>query len=205
MSKEPSEEAKAAAQEIHTIYRGAISDFGLEAREGSGDNTKRLLTERIQVAIDKALASQSEELRQWKEFSAPYAETPTGLKTELEELEAQVAEERRQFKNFHRLLCERFNCAHDEIDWKRDQVSVIEFIAKQVAALTLDKELFDRFYSVWVECESTRGCYSCCPEHDCRCPKCGQVRDETCNCGRDKINALENQILERQNAAKAKP
>ena len=33
------------------------------------------------------------------------------------------------FKNFHRLLCERFGYGHDEKDWQRDQVSLIEFIA----------------------------------------------------------------------------
>lgn len=35
------------------------------------------------------------------------------------------------FKNFHRLLCERFGYVHDEIDWKRDQLSLIEHIASQ--------------------------------------------------------------------------
>jgi len=35
-----------------------------------------------------------------------------------------------QFKNFHRLLCERFGYTHDEKDWKRDQLSLIEHIAK---------------------------------------------------------------------------
>ncbi|CDY79430.1 hypothetical protein BGLT_02211 [Caballeronia glathei] len=33
------------------------------------------------------------------------------------------------FKNFHRLLCERFGYVHDENDWKRDQLSLIEHIA----------------------------------------------------------------------------
>jgi hypothetical protein len=37
------------------------------------------------------------------------------------------------FKNFHRNLCERFGYSHDDIDWKRDQVSLIEFIATQVS------------------------------------------------------------------------
>jgi len=37
-----------------------------------------------------------------------------------------------EFKNFHRVLCERFGYTHDEVDWKRDQVSLIEWIAKQV-------------------------------------------------------------------------
>ena len=36
-----------------------------------------------------------------------------------------------EFKNFHRALCERFGYTHDERDWKRDQVSLIEWIAKQ--------------------------------------------------------------------------
>jgi len=32
------------------------------------------------------------------------------------------------FKNFHRALCERFGYVHDEKDWERDQVSLIEYI-----------------------------------------------------------------------------
>lgn len=36
-----------------------------------------------------------------------------------------------EFKNFHRLLCERFGYVHDPIDWKRDQISLIEYIASQ--------------------------------------------------------------------------
>jgi hypothetical protein len=35
-----------------------------------------------------------------------------------------------EFKNFHRLLCERFGYVHDEKDWRRDQLSLIEHIAK---------------------------------------------------------------------------
>lgn len=38
------------------------------------------------------------------------------------------------FKNFHRLLCERFDYSHDEKDWQRDQLSLIEFIAARLAA-----------------------------------------------------------------------
>lgn len=37
------------------------------------------------------------------------------------------------FKNFHRLLCERFGYTHDEKDWRRDQLSLIEHIAAQSA------------------------------------------------------------------------
>jgi hypothetical protein len=34
-----------------------------------------------------------------------------------------------EFKNFHRLLCERFDYVHDPVDWKRDQLSLVEWIA----------------------------------------------------------------------------
>lgn len=34
------------------------------------------------------------------------------------------------FKNFHRSLCARFDYPHDEKDWRRDQVSLEEHIAK---------------------------------------------------------------------------
>jgi hypothetical protein len=37
-----------------------------------------------------------------------------------------------QFKNFHRALCERFGYCHDEKDWQRDQLSLIEHIAAQL-------------------------------------------------------------------------
>jgi hypothetical protein len=45
---------------------------------------------------------------------------------------APVQDSDHEFKNFHRLLCERFGYTHDEVDWKRDQISLIEWIAKQV-------------------------------------------------------------------------
>lgn len=37
------------------------------------------------------------------------------------------------FKNFHRLLCERFGYVHDEQDWRRDQLSLIEHIVASTA------------------------------------------------------------------------
>lgn len=40
---------------------------------------------------------------------------------------------RGEFKNFHRLLCDRFGSAHDEIDWERDQLSLIEWIVNRGA------------------------------------------------------------------------
>lgn len=41
-----------------------------------------------------------------------------------------------KFKSFHRLLCERFGYTHDEKDWRRDQLSLIEHIAKRRAVVT---------------------------------------------------------------------
>lgn len=46
-----------------------------------------------------------------------------------------AANDSHDFKNFHRLLCERFGYAHDEKDWLRDQLSLIEWIAKQSAGV----------------------------------------------------------------------
>jgi len=49
-----------------------------------------------------------------------------------------------EFKNFHRLLCERFDYVHDEADWKRDQISLIEWIAKRKEAVDHQRdELFN--------------------------------------------------------------
>jgi len=45
-----------------------------------------------------------------------------------------------EFKNLHRALCERFGYYHDELDWRRDQVSLIEHIAKLCAAPQEDKD-----------------------------------------------------------------
>ena len=36
------------------------------------------------------------------------------------------------FNNFHRQLCERFGYSHDEVDWQRDQISLIEHIAAEL-------------------------------------------------------------------------
>ncbi len=48
------------------------------------------------------------------------------LLREVEALRADAA----AFKNFHRSLCARFSYAHDEKDWRRDQVSLEEHIAR---------------------------------------------------------------------------
>lgn len=46
------------------------------------------------------------------------------------------------FKNFHRNLCERFGYHHDPVDWKRDQASLEEHIAKQFGLEYLTDHLF---------------------------------------------------------------
>ena len=46
-----------------------------------------------------------------------------------------LASAREEFKNFHANLCKRFGYCHDEKDWRRDQASLEEHIAKQLTAL----------------------------------------------------------------------
>ena len=57
-------------------------------------------------------------------------------------------------------------------------------------------DLLKEFYRVWTRCESTRGCYSCCPPHDVRCPKAHRP-DAVCFCGRDELDALGAEIRKR--------
>jgi hypothetical protein len=74
------------------------------------------------------------------------AEPVRALIAERDQLAAtlrQQAESDHDFKNFHRLLCERFGYAHDEKDWKRDQLSLIEWIARQQAGRVDEDEGFD--------------------------------------------------------------
>jgi len=52
--------------------------------------------------------------------------------------------------------------------------------------------LLRQFYYCWTMAESTRGCYSCCEAHDCRCPKSRGIGD--CVCYRDELTKLENEI-----------
>lgn len=53
------------------------------------------------------------------------------LRAEMAAAHQSAVESIHSFKNFHRQLCERFGYGHDEVDWQRDQVSLIEHIAKQ--------------------------------------------------------------------------
>lgn len=51
------------------------------------------------------------------------------LEQEIINLKAKLTANSDEFKNFHRMLCERFGYTHDEKDWRRDQVSLIEYLA----------------------------------------------------------------------------
>jgi hypothetical protein len=45
-----------------------------------------------------------------------------------------LASDTHQFENFHRNLCERVGYVHDPVDWRRDQASLIEYIAGELKA-----------------------------------------------------------------------
>jgi hypothetical protein len=62
-----------------------------------------------------------------------------------------------EFKNFHRALCERFDYIHDEKDWKRDQVSLIEWIAKRLAPAAPSVEQDER--GACVHADEPKECY----------------------------------------------
>ena len=66
--------------------------------------------------------------------------TDLGSKVTKAQFRRFYEEERAQFQNFHRLLCERFGYAHDPIDWKRDQLSLIEHIASQANTRGVESE-----------------------------------------------------------------
>ena len=58
-----------------------------------------------------------------------------------EKAERERDEARHEFKNFHRNLCERFDYCHDEKDWRRDQVSLIEHIARRAEKVGAEKDV----------------------------------------------------------------
>jgi hypothetical protein len=70
------------------------------------------------------VAKAEEAMRLGAEASATLREESIAKNGRIAELEA-------EFKNFHRLLCERFGYAHDPVDWRRDQLSLIEHIAER--------------------------------------------------------------------------
>jgi hypothetical protein len=69
-------------------------------------------------------------------LTTPNAEWTERIENRIHYLLRQIASTPQadaDFKNFHRLLCERFDYVHDEGDWKRDQLSLIEHIASRAA------------------------------------------------------------------------
>lgn len=70
----------------------------------------------------------------------------TAYQLTIANMEAERDGTMHSFKNFHRLLCDRFDYSHDPIDWRRDQVSLIEHIANQhKEATTTEGYKFERF------------------------------------------------------------
>jgi len=49
------------------------------------------------------------------------------------------------------------------------------------------------FFDTWELCESNRGCYSCVPVHDCRCPRYHYESAE-CECGRADLEAAADVV-----------
>lgn len=74
----------------------------------------------------------SEAERGWEAWLAAKAATPPVALPAVVDAEAVALH---AFKNFHRLLCERFGYCHDEKDWRRDQLSLIEFVAAKLEAI----------------------------------------------------------------------
>lgn len=61
-----------------------------------------------------------------------WANTCTQAASAFELLEAEHEALRAEYKNFHRGLCERFDCLHDAKHWRRDLASLEEWIANRI-------------------------------------------------------------------------
>lgn len=66
------------------------------------------------------------------------------LESENTALAAKCDDVHGEFKNFHRLVCESVNYYHDEIDWKRDQASLINCIDKLKSERDLAVEALEK-------------------------------------------------------------
>lgn len=51
---------------------------------------------------------------------------------EIDQLKSELAQAKSEFKNFHRMVCESAGYHHDEIDWKRDQASLVNHIESKL-------------------------------------------------------------------------
>ena len=48
-------------------------------------------------------------------------------------------------------------------------------------------ELLKRLHDAIDDCDGNRGAFSCCEQHDCRCPKARGIG--ACACGREELDA----------------
>ncbi|BFG80921.1 hypothetical protein PTKU46_89550 [Paraburkholderia terrae] len=71
-------------------------------------------------------------------------DTPAAAPAHCDHSTVEAAAEH-EFKNFHRLLCERFGYFHDDKDWRRDQASLIEWIASQTTSCSSGQPVADAF------------------------------------------------------------
>jgi hypothetical protein len=110
-----------------------------QLQAATSDNAVQLCERAAKWIIDNAarIAELSDACRQKQECLDSLKSTADEMRTINDRVHlAKIAElERDQaaFKNFHRALCERFRYEHDETDWRRDQMSLIEWIAKRAA------------------------------------------------------------------------
>lgn len=112
----------------------------MESHPHSGENraAAKLLRKLLSAAPLVAATDNSQiDAEHWAELYRlrDAVKGPTGHETwqAAAEYERKLRIENHDFKNFHQSLCIRFGYSHDHIDWRRDQVSLIEYIAGQVA------------------------------------------------------------------------
>lgn len=134
---------------VGVVTTGFVSAHG-DWRQELVLSKKEFLPSGTQVFVHPAPATlQGEPVMFCLEFDGATLGRPTSNRQEAEEMAALIPGRRRvvslfreapavqasdaEFKNFHRLLCERFEYGHDPVHWKRDQVSLIEWIARQCA------------------------------------------------------------------------
>ncbi|MGN6282132.1 hypothetical protein [Frateuria sp.] len=127
------QEARTANATIAEIYQLCSGGKGEPGKWHGAEPVRALIADRADLLASLCGA-------------ASYIATLGGSSQPYRQLIAKVtgaADHDGDFKNFHRLLCERFGYAHDEADWKRDQVSLIEWIACQQAG-RVDEGMVER-------------------------------------------------------------
>jgi len=129
--------------EVFTTYATARHHFGRE----EGAHPACLIKAPGEWALVAALRNAEDQLARYRAEDSDVlramhsmtADHQTALRQEEEKGFARgMRDAWSEFKNFHRLLCERFGCVHDDVDWQRDQLSLIEHIAKRLPDETTD-------------------------------------------------------------------